>query len=92
MVSLADLPEAPLDGTCTHCGASITRGYVVASETVESYAFEADTAVCDTCGWTDVGATGCAPTLSDFETGDLLVRVERDEGALRPAAVTDERS
>jgi len=90
MPSLADLPDELPRTTCTRCGEAIARGYVVATDSTAGYAFETETTVCDTCGWTDVGATGCAPTLSEFGTGDLLVRVERADGSLGPAAITDD--
>ena len=90
MVSPTDIPEPLPDLTCTHCGASFERGYVTAAEDEDGYTVAESSAVCDTCGWSTVGATGCAPTLSDFEAGDLLVRVERDDGNLSPAAITDQ--
>lgn len=90
MTSLDDLPGDLPDLACARCGDDIERGYVTATGTDGEYAFATADAVCDACGWQDVGATGCAPTLGDFETGDLLVRVERADGRLRPADVTDE--
>ncbi len=92
MGSLDELPEKVPDLTCTQCENAIERGYVTATSADDGYRMTAETAVCDTCGWSDVGATGCAPTLSDFQTGDLLVRVERDDGSLVPASITDEQS
>ncbi|MFD1587928.1 hypothetical protein ACFR9U_13145 [Halorientalis brevis] len=92
MSSLDDLPETVPALTCTRCDEPIERGYVTATRAGETYQVTAETAVCDTCGWADVGATGCAPTLSDFQTGDLLVRVERGDGVLVPASITDEQS
>ena len=90
MTTLQDLPELPdSDLDCTRCGAAIERGYVTVTGTNDGYAYATDGAVCDACGWRDVGATGCAPTLGDFGTDGLLVRVEREDGRLRPADVTD---
>jgi len=90
-MSVADLPETlPQDLACSACGDDIERGYVTASEAAGGYEFDADGAVCDVCGWQDVGATGCAPTLADFAGGDLLVRIEREDGRLRPVDVTDD--
>jgi hypothetical protein len=89
MVEPADLPTVSGATTCAHCDGSIERGYVTASADDSAYTVDTDVAVCDTCGWSDVGATGCAPTLADFEGGDLLVRIERDDGALAPVDVTD---
>lgn len=88
MVSLADL-DVPDDLACSRCGETIARGYLPAVERGEETALEPGAAVCDACGWAEVGATGFAPTLSDFDDGDALVRVERDDG-LAPAAITDE--
>lgn len=58
--------------TCTHCGSDIERGYLV----VEGDEPLRETAVCDTCGWGEVGHAGCAPELRDFDRGDALVRVD----------------
>jgi hypothetical protein len=33
---------------------------------------------------------GCAPELSDFDGGDLLVRIEPGDGGIEPVDVTDE--
>jgi len=90
MSALDDLPaiDGPLD--CVRCGDAIDRGYVTAGATADGYAMDEAGAVCDVCGWNEVGATGCAPTLADFDGGDLLVRVEPVEGSIAPVDVTDE--
>jgi hypothetical protein len=75
--------------TCANCGDGIQRGYVAATTEGSDYTLHVDDAVCDTCGWSERGSMGCAPLLSDFETGDLLLRVEREGDALAPAAITD---
>ena len=33
---------------------------------------------------------GCAPELSDFDSGDLLVRIKPGDGGIEPVDVTDE--
>jgi len=77
-VTEADAIGDALAGTdlgCSRCGDGIERGYLVvaAGEPLT------DTAVCDTCGWSEVGHSGCAPELRDFDAGDALVRVESVE-------------
>jgi hypothetical protein len=89
MVDPADLPSVSGETACANCDGAIERGYLPASGDGSDWSLDSAAAVCDTCGWRDVGATGCAPTLGDFESGDLLVRIEREDGALVPAAVTD---
>lgn len=87
------LEDVTVDGelTCSECADPIDRGYVPVRETGGPAEPLTDLAVCDTCGWRDVGHAGCAPELRDFDGGDLLVRVETDDGDLGPVSVTDER-
>lgn len=74
---------------CSACGDNIERGYVPVVAADEPRP-EADQAVCDVCGWGEIGYTGCAPELGDFDGADLLVRLEHGDGGLTPASVTDE--
>lgn len=76
--------------TCSACTETVERGYVPVVETDGPPEPLSELAVCDGCGWREVGHTGCAPELRDFDRGDILVRVETDDGGLVPAAVTDE--
>jgi len=92
MASLSEFPDTVSEHTCAQCGDQIERGYVTATSSDDGYVLHTETAVCDTCGWSDVGATGCAPTLGDFDTGDVLVRIERDGDHLVPASITDDGS
>lgn len=77
--------------TCSECDDPVERGYLPVDRTDGEYEPRADLAVCDACGWRDVGHMGCAPELRDFDAGDLLVRVEAGDEGLAPAEVTDER-
>lgn len=75
----ADAVAAALRGidlACSRCGDAIERGYLV----VEDGEPVPETAVCDTCGWSDVGHAGCAPELRDFDRGDALARVDPADG------------
>lgn len=90
MTRLEDVTVDP-ELACSACGETIERGYVPVVETGGQSEVLADLAVCDGCGWRDVGHAGCAPELRDFDRGDLLVRVEDGDRGLVPAAVTDER-
>lgn len=85
----SDLPTVPGDTTCAHCDGEIERGYVTVTVAESDVSVDTTGAVCDTCGWRDVGATGCAPTLGDFDGGEVLVRIEREGNALAPVDVTD---
>lgn len=90
MASLTELPVQLDTVPCSRCEETFERGYVPATADEDGYTVELDAAICDSCGWTDVGNMGCAPTLSDFETDDLLVRIERDGDSLAPVSITDE--
>lgn len=79
----------PASLACSSCGADIERGYVPVAGGQELRP-DTDQAVCETCGWREIGYLGCAPELGDFDGGDLLVRVEPGDDGLAPASVTDE--
>lgn len=80
----------PGELTCVECNEVFDRGYIPVGITDTSYDGFVDLAVCETCGWRDVGHMGCAPELRDFEAGELLVRVERADSRLEPVTILDE--
>jgi len=85
---VTDAVAAALAGTdldCSRCGASVERGYLVAEDDDPL----PEAAVCDACGWGEVGHAGCAPELRDFDRGDALLRVERAADG-HDVTVTDE--
>lgn len=52
--------------TCAECDTEIEdAGYLPATERDGTYHPLVDAAVCDTCGFNDIGMTGCAPDLGD---------------------------
>jgi hypothetical protein len=61
-----DLASHPETLTCTECGSIVEdAGYLPATERDGTYHPLVDAAVCDTCGFNDLGMTGCAPELGD---------------------------
>ncbi|MFC6765251.1 hypothetical protein [Natrinema soli] len=51
---------------CSECDAEITdAGYLPATERDDEYEPLADAAVCDACGFNEIGMMGCAPELDD---------------------------
>lgn len=71
--------------SCSACGDEIEdAGYVPATERDDGYEPVADAAVCDACGFNELGMMGCAPELEDVIDPEpdhvlLYVRVT-DEG------------
>ncbi|GAB3671747.1 hypothetical protein [Halopiger thermotolerans] len=52
--------------SCAECGEPIEdAGYVPADERGDGYEPIADAAVCDACGFNEIGMMGCAPELGD---------------------------
>lgn len=88
------MSELPIDGDalpsrmdCAGCGDEVDAGYVP----VVDGSAASDAAVCRTCGWTEVGMNGCAPTLSDFAVdAAALVRLAAGDDGPVPEAITDE--
>lgn len=61
-----DLASHPETLTCAECGTAIEdAGYLPATERDGTYHPLVDAAVCDACGFNDIGMTGCAPELDD---------------------------
>lgn len=51
---------------CAACGEAIDgEGYLPATDAGDAYDPHPGDAVCDACGFNDVGMMGCAPELSD---------------------------
>jgi hypothetical protein len=79
------LRSTPETLACSACGDDIAdAGYLPATEQDDGYEPHADAAVCDACGFNDVGMMGCAPELDDvIDPGpdDVLLYVRRtDDG------------
>ncbi|WP_339104128.1 hypothetical protein [Haloterrigena salinisoli] len=52
--------------TCSECSEPIAdAGYLPAVERDDGYEPLADAAVCDACGFNEIGMMGCAPELDD---------------------------
>lgn len=69
-MELVDLP-----GTleCAECGEAIqAAGYLPAVEGPDGYAPATDAAVCDACGFNEIGMAGCAPELDEVDGGDAV--------------------
>jgi hypothetical protein len=61
-----DLASHPETLICAECGSAIEdAGYLPATERDGTYHPLVDAAVCDACGFNDLGMTGCAPELDD---------------------------
>lgn len=61
-----DLASHPETLTCTACETVIENaGYLPTTERDGTYHPLVDAAVCDTCGFNDIGMAGCAPELDD---------------------------
>ena len=89
-MNLASAPES-LD--CSTCGEQITdEGYVPATEREAGYEPAVEDAVCDACGFNEVGMMGCAPELDDIDTtgaADVLLYVRRTDGGLEVVSVKE---
>lgn len=78
----------PSSLTCQECDGTLGRGYLPVEETARGPEHDADNAVCDSCGWRDVGYLGCAPTSDDFENADRFVRIEAGDRGVELEDVT----
>jgi hypothetical protein len=69
---------------CAMCGDAIESGYLPATETDDGDDPLPDDAVCDTCGFTEVGMHGCAPELGDVTDAeaDVLLHVRVTDGSV----------
>lgn len=62
-MGLGSISEAP---TCAECGEELAdAGYLPATERDGDYDPQVDAAVCDACGFNEVGMMGCAPELDE---------------------------
>jgi alkylhydroperoxidase family enzyme len=81
-----ELGTVPGQLACSACGEAITdAGYLPATEREAGYEPLADDAVCDGCGFNDLGMMGCAPELDDVvepDSADVLLYVRRTDDAL----------
>ena len=68
------------------------EGYVPATERESGHEPAVEDAVCDACGFNEVGMMGCAPELDDVaESGaaDVLLYVRRTDGGLEVVSVKE---
>ena len=81
-----DLTSNPATLACAECGETITdSGYLPATRGETDYEPLADDAVCDGCGFNELGMMGCAPELADVvEPGsaDVLLYIRRTDDRL----------
>ena len=76
-----ELISTPATPTCSVCGEEFTEaGYLPAVEQEGGYEPRGKDAVCDACGFNEVGMMGCAPELDDVDTTGA-----RRRAAVRPA-------
>lgn len=75
------LRPVPASLTCAVCGDDVTEaGYLPATDENDIYRPLPDDALCGSCGFNEVGMTGCAPESDEvFDPGpnDVLLYVER---------------
>ena len=81
-----DLDSTPKRLDCSECGETIAdAGYLPAAEGETGYEPRPDAAVCDACGFNEIGMQGCGPELDDvIESGaaDVLLYVRRTDDGL----------
>ena len=89
-MEFASTPAIP---ECSVCGEEFTEaGYLPAVERESGYEPRGEAAVCDACGFNEVGMMGCAPELHDVaESGaaDVLLYVRRTDGGLEVVSVKE---
>lgn len=67
---------------CAICGDALESGYIPAVEQSDGYEPLPAEAVCDACGYNEVGMMGCAPELDEV--------TDRDADSLLHVRVTDD--
>lgn len=74
-----DLVSTPTTLECSECGIEIEdAGYIPATESEDGYEPTPEAAICDSCGFNEVGMMGCAPTLDEVTqagANDVLLYV-----------------
>ena len=88
-----ELTSMPATTACSVCGEEFTEaGYLPAVERESGYEPRGEAAVCDACGFNEVGMMGCAPELDDVDTtgaADVLLYVRRTDGGLEVVSVKE---
>ena len=88
-----ELTSTPATTACSVCGEEFTEaGYLPAVEQEGGYEPRGKDAVCDACGFNEVGMMGCAPELNDVTesgTADVLLYVRRTGGDLEVVSVKE---
>ena len=87
------LRSTPGTLVCSACGDEITgAGYLPAAERSDGYDPHSDAAVCDACGFNELGMMGCAPELADVvDPGpdDVLLYVRRTDDGVDVVSVKE---
>ena len=88
-----EFTSTPATTACSVCGEEVAdTGYLPAVERESGYEPRGEDAVCDACGFNEVGMMGCAPELHDVaESGaaDVLLYVRRTDGGLEVVSVKE---
>lgn len=88
-----ELVDAPSTLTCAECGEEVRdAGYLPATTGEDGYEPAVDDAVCDACGFNEVGMLGCAPELDEVtEPGpdDVLLYVRPTDGGIDVVSVKE---
>ena len=88
-----ELTSTPATPTCSVCGEKVAdTGYLPAVERESGYEPRGEDAVCDACGFNEVGMIGCAPELNDVDesgTADVLLYVRRTDGDLEVVSIKE---
>ena len=81
-----ELTSTPATPECSVCGDEVDdAGYLPAVERESGYEPQSEAAVCDACGFNEVGMMGCAPELDDVDgsgAADVLLYVRRTDDGL----------
>ena len=88
-----EFTSTPATTACSVCGDEVAdTGYLPAVERESGYEPRGKDAVCDACGFNEVGMTGCAPELNDVDesgTADVLLYVRWTDGDLEVVSIKE---
>lgn len=88
-----DFVSAPSSLECSECGMEIEdAGYVPATERDDGYEPTLEEAICDTCGFNEIGMMGCAPPLDEVTqagSNDVLLYVNATEEGIDVISARD---
>lgn len=88
-----ELVTSPTTLDCSECGSEIEdAGYLPATEREDGYEPTPEDAICDACGFNEVGMMGCAPTLDEVTkegSNDVLLYVNAADGGFDVISVKE---